>query len=135
VQIFFHGLGSLRQLHEFSNLHLHQTRRNIISPESGGETVPGDRGSLWIGGTRMGPPNPSRSLQLMRCVLYLELFGHLKEMELLLHGVNSFIHFKWFHGLLKDRWFRVHEILERAVLIHFSAALVIPMMGVVGDVV
>jgi len=102
VQIFFHSLGSLRQLHEFSNLHLHQAQRNIISPESGGEAVSGDRGSLWIGGMMMGPTNPSRPLQLMRCVLRLELFGHLNKMELLLHGVNPFICLKWFHNLLKD---------------------------------
>jgi len=134
VQLFFHSLGSLRQLHEFSNLHLHHTRRNIISLERGGEAIPGDRGPLWIGGTMMRPPNPSRSLQLMRCVLCLELFGQLKETKLLLHGVNPFIHFKRFHGLLKDRWFGVHDVLERAILIHSMVALVIPTAGVVSDV-
>ena len=82
----------------------------------------------------MGPPNPSRPLQLMRCILCLELFGHAKETELLLHGVNLFICLKRFQGLLKDRWFGIHEVLERAVLIHFTAALVVPTAGVVGDI-
>ena len=83
----------------------------------------------------MGPPDPSRPLQLMHCVLCLELFGHPKETELLLHGVNPFIRFEWFHSLLKYQWFGVPEVPERAVLIHFMAALVIPTAGVVGDVV
>ena len=70
----------------------------------------------------------------MHCILYLELFGLLKETELLLHGVNPFIRLKRFHGLFKDRWFGVHEVLERVVIIHFAAALVIPTAGVVGNV-
>jgi len=70
----------------------------------------------------------------MRYVHYLELFGQAKETKLLFHGVNPFIRFKRFQSLLKDRWFCVHEVLERAVLIHFVAALVIPTAGVVGDV-
>jgi len=82
----------------------------------------------------MGPPNPSRPLQLMRCILGLELFGHPKEMEFLLHGVNPFIRLKWFQSLLEDRWFGIHEVLERAVLIYFPAALVIPTAGVVSDI-
>ena len=82
----------------------------------------------------MGPPNPSRSLQLMRCVLCLEFFGHSKETELLHHGVNPFISFKRFHGLLKDWWFCVHEVLERVILVHFATTLVIPTASVLGDV-
>jgi len=31
IQVLFHSLGPLRQLHELSDLHLHQTRRNIVS--------------------------------------------------------------------------------------------------------
>jgi len=85
MQILFHRLGSLGQLHEFSNLHLHHTRRNIISIEGGGEAVPDDRGPLWVGGVMMGPPNPNKPLQLMRCVLSLDFLGHPKETELLLH--------------------------------------------------
>jgi len=76
VQILLHRLGPLRQPHEVSNLHLHHTQRDIISLKGGGEAVPGDRGPLWIGGAMMGPPNPSRPLQLMPCILGLELFGH-----------------------------------------------------------
>jgi len=102
VQILLHRLGSLRQPHELSNLHLHHTQRDIISPKGNGEAVPGDRGPLWVGGAMMGPPNPSRPLQLMCCILGLELFGHLKETELLLYGVNPFICLKWFQSLLED---------------------------------
>jgi len=67
-------------------------------------------------------------------ILCLELFGHSKETELLLHGVNPFIGLKWFQSLLEDRWFGIHEVLERAVLIYFTAALVIPTAGVVCDI-
>jgi len=103
VQILFHRLSPLRQPHELSNLHFHHTRRNIIPPKCGGEAVPGGRGPLWVGGAMMGPPYPSRPLQLMRCILSLELFGHSKETQLLLHGVNPLICLERFQGLLKDR--------------------------------
>jgi len=82
----------------------------------------------------MGPPNPSRPLQLMCCILSLELFDHSKETKLLLQGVNPLICLERFQGLLKDRWFGIHEVLEKAVLIYFTAALVVPTAGVVGDI-
>jgi len=39
-----------------------------------------------------------------------------------------------FHVLFKDWWFGVHEVLERALLIYFTATMVIPTTGVVGDI-
>jgi len=42
MQVLFHSLGPLRQLHEFTNLHLHHARGNIVSLESSGEAIPGD---------------------------------------------------------------------------------------------
>jgi len=41
--------------------------------------------------------------------------------ELLLESVKPFISFQRFSGLLENRWLRVLEILEVAILIRFSA--------------
>jgi len=60
--------------------------------------------------------------------------SHPKETKLLLHGVNPFICLKWFQILLEDRWFDIHEVLERAVLIYLTAALVVPTAGIVSDI-
>ena len=52
----------------------------------------------------------------------------------MLHGVNPFVCLERFQSLFKNQWFSFHEVLERAVLIYFTAALVIPTAGVVCDI-
>ena len=81
----------------------------------------------------MGPPNSSGSLQLVCRILSLEFFYHPKKTELLLHIVDPLIGFNRFQSLLEDWWLGIHEVLERAILVDFTAALVIPTTGVVVD--
>ena len=134
MQIFFHKLRPLGQPHVLPILHFHHTRRYIISSERGGEAVPGNRGPLWVGSTVMGPPNPSGSLQLVCRILNLEYFCHLKKTELLLHSVDPLICLERFQSLLEDWWLGIHEVLEQAILVDFTAALVILTTGVVSYV-
>jgi len=70
----------------------------------------------------------------MLCILGLEFFSHPRKMELLLHGVDPLICLERFQGLLEGRWLSIHEVLERAVLIGLTAALVIPTAGIVSDI-
>jgi len=70
----------------------------------------------------------------MRCILSLKFFSHPKKTGLLLHGVNPLICLERFQGLLEDRWLGIHEVLERAVLISFTTALIIPTAGIVSDI-
>ena len=65
----------------------------------------------------MSPPNPCRSLLLMRRILGLQMLSNPQQMELLLYRVKPFICLEWFFGLFEDRRLGVLEILEGAVLI------------------
>ena len=65
----------------------------------------------------MGPPYPSRSLQLMGRIFRLQMLSNPQQTELLLYHVEPFIRLEQFSGLFEDKRLGVLEILERAVLI------------------
>ena len=60
----------------------------------------------------MGPPYPSRSLQLMGHIFSLQMLSNTQQMELLLYRVKPFICLERFFGLFEDRRLGVLEIFE-----------------------
>ena len=77
----------------------------------------------------MGPPYPGRSLQLMGHIFYLLMFCDPQQMELLLNGVEPFIHLERFFGHLENRRLGVQEILESVVLIRLRPLLLLAGMS------
>ena len=59
LQVFIQALVPLGQLHELCMLDCHETRRNVISPESRLELIPSDLGISGHSGPMMTPPNTS----------------------------------------------------------------------------
>ena len=79
----------------------------------------------------MGPPYPSRSMQLMGRIFNLQMLGNPQQMELLLYCVKPFIRLELFFGLFEDRKLGVLEILEGAILIWLrTLMLLMDMSGV-----
>ena len=65
----------------------------------------------------MGPPNLSRSLQLMGHIFCLLVLSDPQQMELVLNSVEPLIRLERFLGHLEDRRLGVQKILQGAVLI------------------
>jgi hypothetical protein len=62
LQVFIQALVPLGQLHELYMLDCHETRRNVISPESRLELIPRDLGISKYSGLIMTPPNTSQPM-------------------------------------------------------------------------
>ena len=72
------------------------------------------------------PPDTRWTLQLMSCILGLQIISQPKQVELLFHRVQPFLCRKGFFSL-SERWgLGIHEILETAVLIRCWPMLCIP---------
>ena len=89
LQVFIQALIPLGQIHELRMLDCHETRRNIISPESRLELIPSDLGISRHSGPMMTPPMPagpcswcdvysvfSTSVKRSRWNFYSRVFNH-----------------------------------------------------------
>ena len=67
----------------------------------------------------------------MGCVLYLHGFSDSQQAELLLNGIQPLIYSERFFCLFEDRRLSVLKILEGAILVWFSAlVLLVGMSGI-----
>jgi len=85
------------------------------------ELVPGYNSIGRQAGPITAPPNTCFAIQLVCCILRLQLLSHPQQEELLLESVEPFIGFQRFRGLLENRRLGVLKILEITILIRFSA--------------
>ena len=79
----------------------------------------------------MGPLDSCWPLQLMGCVLCLHGFSDSQQAELLLSGIQPLVCLERFFYLFKDQRLSVLKILEGAILVWFSAlVLLVGMSGI-----
>jgi hypothetical protein len=69
-------------------------------------------------------------MQLVRSILSLQLLSQMKQMELLLNGIQPLISLQRFLCLLKERGLGVKKILEVTMLIWFQSLTTMPSIPV-----